>query len=185
MGECPSIFFAQTTYMAADKTSLPSIEILCPEVEGSARFRGSFEHSMDSKGRVAVPAPFRNALNGQSLVVTNYICDGYRCLEAFPSSVWVSFEDKLKQRSRFEPKLKTLEHYYLSRAQDCILDSNGRINLPHKLVEYAGLNKEVTLTSTLFGFRIWDLKVANLVFEEAEKKLLDNPELFMELDLGV
>jgi len=139
---------------------------------------------MDSKGRLAVPAPFRASLGPESLVVSNYICEGYRCLEAFPFKVWEAFEDKLRKRSRFEPKLKTLEQYYLSRAHECPLDSTGRINLPSNLIEYAGLKKEVSLNSTLFGFRIWEARLAKLVFEEAEKRLLENPELFVDLDLG-
>ena len=165
-----------------NKSSLPSLDTVCELKSSNARFRGSYEHSADDKGRVAVPAQFRQILGSDSLVVTNYICDGYRCLESYPLSVWNDLEKQLAKRSRFEPKLKTLENYYLSRAQVCALDNAGRINIAANLRNYAGLNKEITFTSTLYGFRIWDSRVWTIVFEQAEAQLLENPEMFLELD---
>jgi MraZ protein len=150
-------------------------------------FRGNHQHSVDDKNRLSVPAEYRALLQeaGEtSVVLTNFICDGARCLEGFARSEWIRFETKLRQRSRFDPKLKKLENFYLSRATECAIDGNGRISLPSYLKTYAGLEKEVVFTSALHGFRIWDRRVWELVFQEAEAALLEDPSLFQDVDLS-
>lgn len=150
-------------------------------------FRGNFDHLLDEKGRVSLPVNFRDVVasrNVSSVVLTNFICDGARCLEGFPEDQWRAFEARLAQRSRFEPKLRTLENYYLARAADCGIDSCGRILIPQHLRTYAGLEKEVVFTSTVHGFRIWDARVWGLVFREAEQALLENPSLFSDVDIS-
>jgi MraZ protein len=153
---------------------------------GSAHFfRGSFEHSVDEKGRISIPAPFRQVIaqRGDSvLVITNFICDGARCIEAFPLSGWVAFEDKLVERSRFDPQLKQLENFYLARAVECAIDPSGRVTIPAHLRSYAGLEQTAVFTACLEGFRVWDKRVWELVFREAESALLDNPGLFLNVD---
>ena len=149
-------------------------------------FRGSFQHSIDEKGRVSFPAVFRQALselNISSLVITNFITDGARCLEGYPKDSWIEFEKKLAKRSRFDPKIRKLENFYLARAVECGIDSSGRINIPNNLIQYAGFEKEVVFTASLHGFRIWDLRVWELIFQEAESALFENPALFMDVDL--
>ena len=79
-----------------------------PSEQGSVgtvcAFRGCYEHSMDSKGRVSVPSSFRQVLSEKSvasLVLTNFISDGARCLEGFSLLDWQVFEQKLRGQSRF------------------------------------------------------------------------------------
>ena len=174
--------------MTKQKQAIPSLENFVETLESEAeeRFRGCFEHKLDTKGRVSIPSEFREVLQAggkNQIVVTNYVCDGFRCLEAFSLKVWKNLEDNLAKRSRFEPKLKILENYYLSRAQICPLDNVGRINLSKTLLSYAGLERDITFTSTVLGFRIWDSRVWNLIFEQAESQLLENPELFVGIDV--
>jgi MraZ protein len=148
-------------------------------------FRGVFYHALDDKGRVSFPAEFRRVLSAageSSLVLTNFISDGTRCLEGFSLSAWRSFERKLAARSRFDPQVRKLENFYLARAAICPLDSSGRVNVPPYLRTYAGLEKEVAFTSSSHGFRIWDRRVWDLVFQEAEAALLENPGLFIDAD---
>lgn len=149
-------------------------------------FRGNFEHTIDDKGRVSLPSDFRRILsnnNENKIVLTNYISDGYRCLEGFALSSWEEFERKLRQKSRFSSKLQQLENFYLSRAAECAVDGNGRILLPQYLRTYAGIEKDVTFTSSIYGFRIWDTKVWQLIFSSAETALLENPDLFADVDI--
>ena len=148
-------------------------------------FRGCFTHCVDEKGRVNIPAPFRQALldlSEDALVLTNYICDGARCLDGYTRTAWAEFEAKLAERSRFDPRIQKIENYYLARAAVCAIDSSGRINIPQQLRTYAGLEKEIVFTSTLSGFRIWDSRVWELIFQESETALLSDPELFKDLD---
>jgi len=149
-------------------------------------FRGSFEHNLDEKGRVSLPAEFRKSLtaaNDESVVVTNYISDGARCLEGFGVHAWEDFESKLRQKSRFSPKLQKLENFYLSRASECPLDGSGRILLPAHLRTYAGIEREVTFTSSIHGFRIWDSRVWKVIFQQAEQALMEDGEVFSDLDI--
>jgi MraZ protein len=148
-------------------------------------FCGNFHHLLDDKGRVSLPAAFRSFLeekNEDSIVLTNYLCDGARCLDGYTLSAWKIFQNKLSEKSRFDPQLRQLENFYLARSSMCAVDSSGRINIPTHLRTYAGLTKEVVFASALHGFRVWDSKVWEMIFREAETALLQNPSLFVGVD---
>ena len=161
------------------------------EVEGTAlepppSFRGNFTHSLDDKGRVSLPAEFRKILqekNENSVVVTNYISEGARCLEGFGIKEWEKFEARLREKSRFSPKLQRLENFYLSRASECAIDPQGRILIPQYLRTYAAVERELTFTASIHGFRIWDRRVWDLIFSSAEQALMENPEIFSDIDI--
>ena len=155
-------------------------------VSNNPSFRGNFDHSLDQKGRVSLPSEFRKVLtqrNEQSVVLTNYISDGARCLEGFGVTTWEEFEKNLRAKSRFSAKLQKLENFYLSRAAECPIDSTGRIIIPAHLRTYAGIERDVTFTSSIHGFRIWDTRVWGMIFSEAESALLNNPDLFADVDI--
>lgn len=149
-------------------------------------FRGNFTHQIDIKNRISLPVEFRKILenaNETHIVLTNYISDGARCIEAFPGSSWLKFENKLRKQSRFDSKLQKLENFYLSRSAQCSMDSAGRILIPNHLKNYAGLEKEAVFTASIHGFRIWEPKVWEIIFSEAETMLLENPDIFKDIDL--
>lgn len=149
-------------------------------------FRGNFSHLFDDKGRVSLPVDFRNVLDQRGdnrVVLTNYISEGSRCLEGFGIWAWEEFEKKLREKSRFSSKLQRLENFYLSRAAECPVDGSGRILVPTHLRSYAGLEKEVTFTSSIHGFRLWDKRVWDVIFADAEKALMANPDLFSDIDI--
>ena len=163
---------------------LEGLDLTEPAVE--AIFRGSFEHFLDQKGRISIPASFRQALADRgedTVVLTNFITDGARCLDGFSLNAWKKFESKLAGRGRFDPQVRKLENFYLARAALCPIDGSGRINIPQYLRSYAGLDREVVFTASLHGFRVWDKRVWNLLFREAESALLDDPSLFKEVDI--
>lgn len=148
-------------------------------------FRGVFQHALDEKGRVSFPSEYRQVLQRtgeQTVVLTNFIADGARCLEGYSLTAWRDLEARLRRRSRFDPRLQKLENFYLSRAALCPLDSSGRVNVPQYLRTYAGLEREVVFTSSTHGFRVWDRRVWDLVLREAEAELLENPALFIDVD---
>src|SRR6187402_704216 len=69
------------------------------EEPGDTIFRGVFHHSLDDKGRVSFPAEFRQVLHTageESLVLTNFLSDGARCLEGYALSSWKRFEERLR-----------------------------------------------------------------------------------------
>ena len=165
------------------KLSSPSARA---QPESTVAFRGNFSHALDDKGRVSLPDEFRKVLaeaEEKAVVLTNYISDGARCLEGFGLSAWTEFEVKLREKSRFNPKLHKLENFYLSRAAECPIDSAGRILIPQHLRQYAGLERDLTFTSSIHGFRVWDARVWTMIFEQAETALMENPEVFSDIDL--
>jgi MraZ protein len=149
-------------------------------------FRGNCVHAVDDKGRVSLPSEFRRALGDREqrgVVLTNYISEGSRCVEGFGLDSWEDFERRLREKSRFSSKLQRLENFYLSRATECSIDGNGRILVPSYLRAYAGLEREVVFTASIHGFRIWDKRVWDSIFEASEQALLENPDLFADVDL--
>lgn len=180
-----------------DSKPHPEAPVPADDADLEVTFRGNFSHAIDDKGRVSLPVDFRKILHSnaqvsgagapqsqeQRVVVTNYISEGSRCLEGFSLRAWEQFERKLRQKSRFSSKLQRLENFYLSRASECVLDGSGRILIPNHLRSYAGLEKEVTFTASIHGFRLWDSRVWAVIFAEAEKALMDNPDLFSDIDL--
>jgi MraZ protein len=151
-------------------------------------FRGSFEHTIDEKGRVSIPSTFRKILLGlqdDRLILTKFILDSYRCLDVYPQVEWERFEEELKKKPRFDEKFLKLEHFYVSNAQECLVDRHGRILLPQVLRDYADLRKDVVFTSALEKFRIWDKDTWQKYNEESQKDLVQNPHLFNSLNVNV
>lgn len=153
---------------------------------GPSAFRGNFNHTFDDRGRVSLPSEFRDVLlkrGVERVVLTNFISQGARCIEGFDAIAWTEFEARLREKSRFNSKIQRLENFYLSRAAECSVDKVGRILVPSYLREYASLEREVTFTSSIHGFRLWNSRVWGVVFSEAEQALLENPDTFSDVDI--
>src|SRR5256712_11917592 len=106
-------------------------------------FRGRYQHTIDPKGRLGVPARFRDALaqyDGALVVVPK---DPSR--EVHPLEEWQRIETKRREQSIFNPEVRELGRLYISRAKDVTLDAAGRVLIPPDAREQAGPSKEVTL----------------------------------------
>ena len=87
-------------------------------------FRGRYQHTIDPKGRLSVPAKFRDALaqyDGALMVVPNE-----HCLEVHPLEEWQRIEARLREQSIFSAEVQELGRLYISRAKDVTLDAAGR-----------------------------------------------------------
>jgi len=119
-------------------------------------FRGRFEHTIDSKGRVSIPSRFREVLQSQygseDLVLTVYDS----CIVAFPWEEWRRWEERLKELPLLRAETKRFFRYFLSGAVDCRIDDHGRLLIPAQMRVQAQLKKEVVLVGMLKGFEIWD-----------------------------
>jgi MraZ protein len=128
-------------------------------------FRGRSAHVLDSKGRLSIPARFRDILRAKydgRLVVTNHP----PCLTAYPFDEWRAVEEKFLHETAPTPELLSLQRYFLAAAVECFLDGQGRILLPVNLREEAGIGKEVVLSGMLRHFEIWS---KDLLDEELRK----------------
>ena len=118
-------------------------------------FRGVATLNLDSKGRLAVPSRYRDALQSQAegrVVVT---ADPSQCLLLFPLPEWEPIEKKLNSLSSFNPQTRSLQRLLVGNAHDLELDANGRILLPAMLRDFAGLEKTVVLVGQGAKFELW------------------------------
>jgi len=125
-------------------------------------FRGSNEINMDTKGRMAIPARYRDALMsefGGSLVATISITD--TCLFIYPRPEWEEMEVKIARMSTFNKDTRRLQHLLIGNARDLDLDGSGRVLIPQELREYAKLDKKVTLVGQSHRLELWDTESWN------------------------
>jgi len=117
-------------------------------------FRGRFEHAIDPKGRVSIPARFRELLAEKyddRLILTNFD----RCLVAYPYAEWTVLEEKVGSLSMVKKETKAFQRFFISGAMECPIDKLGRILVPPTLREYAQLEKNVVFAGMLKKFEIW------------------------------
>ena len=121
---------------------------------------GQFSHNIDAKGRLFIPAALRREL-GQTFHVT---VGQDHCLSVYSDESWAAFMAKLKELSYNEvKKLRALFAY----AADCEPDGQGRILIPAKLREYAGLTKEVVVVGSFDRAEIWSAERWAAIEDEA------------------
>jgi MraZ protein len=143
-------------------------------------FRGRYQHTIDPKGRLSIPARFREAMGqygeqaGHLIVVPNE-----HALEVHPLDEWQRIEEKLNAQPMFTPEVRQLSRLYMSRAMEVTLDGAGRILLPPDTRKQAGLEKDVTLVGGgRRMFEVWDRSR----FDEYERTQGDSlPTLFEKL----
>jgi len=119
-------------------------------------FRGVSQLSLDAKGRIAVPARYRELLsaNGEGRMVVTVDRDG--CLLLYPAPEWERIEQALMSRPNMNPQVRKLQRLLVGHATECELDGQGRLLLPPPLREFAGLDKRVVLVGQGNKFEIWD-----------------------------
>jgi len=119
-------------------------------------FRGITALTLDSKGRLAIPAKFREVLQlraGGKLVIT---ADSASCLLVYPAPDWEPIQTKLMSLSSFNPRTRDLQRLLVGNASDVELDGAGRVLVPGPLRKFAGLDKDVTLVGQGARFELWD-----------------------------
>ena len=124
-------------------------------------FRGVNAINIDAKGRMAMPAKYRERLQQcceGRLVLT---VDMDRCLLLFPEPDWDQFERKLVRLPTLNPRARRLQRLLLGHASECEVDGHGRILLPAMLREYAELEKRVVLVGQGAKFELWDEQTWN------------------------
>jgi len=119
-------------------------------------FRGVNNLTLDAKGRLAVPARYRERLteicNGQ-VVVT--IDRGYYLL-LYPLPTWEEIEHKLVNLPSLHPQVRELQRLLVGHATEVAMDSHGRVLLPPELREFARLERDVVLLGLMNKFELWD-----------------------------
>ena len=113
---------------------------------------GEYEHSLDAKGRLIMPAKIREDI-GEKFIVTKGL-DG--CLFGFSQSEWTNFEEKLKTLPLTNKNARDFVRFFLSGAIECEIDKQGRFLIASNLREYAMMEKEAVIIGVGTRIEIWN-----------------------------
>jgi MraZ protein len=116
-------------------------------------FHGTFEHTLDAKNRLTVPSKFRAALSGRV-----YLVKGVDpCVSVYPAETYEAMtEQALASLNPFSPQARELKRMLYGNATDVELDSAGRVMLTPRLMEHAGIAREVVITGAGDCLELWD-----------------------------
>lgn len=137
---------------------------------------GEYQHTVDAKGRMIVPAKFRDDL-GFSFIITRGL-DG--CLFGYPSSQWSTIQEKLTQLPLSKKDSRAFTRFFYSAATEVELDKQGRINIPQTLREYAHLEKNCRVVGVSDRIEIWSEERWQAFANEAEENFEELAESMID-----
>lgn len=137
---------------------------------------GEYLHTLDKKGRVIVPARFRDEL-GERFIITRGLD---RCLFLYPRREWASLENRLKELPLAKADARKFMRFFFSGASEVEIDKQGRILIPPQLREHADVQKEVVIIGISNRAEIWSKEnwveysnESDLSFEQVAEKMID------------
>jgi MraZ protein len=127
--------------------------------QAMSSFKGSYEYSVDNKGRINIPAKLRKYVSAEAndtFVVTR----GYeRCLFVYPLDEWSKLEHSIRELSTTNPQHRFFMRTLLEKATECQLDGQSRIIIPKELLQFAGIENEVLILGVLERIEVWNPKI--------------------------
>lgn len=143
-------------------------------------FMGEYQHSVDDKGRLIVPAKFREQL-GATFIATRGLDN---CLFIYPESEWKILEQKLKSLPLMKSDARAFTRFFFSGATECELDKQGRINLPQHLREYAKLEKDCVVLGVTNRVEVWSKSLWEGYYEQSEQAFNEIAEKLVDFDFN-
>ncbi|GEL13018.1 transcriptional regulator MraZ [Lapidilactobacillus concavus] len=140
---------------------------------------GEFHHTIDSKGRVIMPAKFRAAL-GETFVLTRGM-DG--CLFGYPMEKWQQLEKKLDELPLTKKDARAFVRFFYAAATELEVDKQGRINIATPLFKYAQLEKNCVIVGVSDRIEIWDEVRWEAFNQQAEENFDDISENLLDFNL--
>lgn len=120
-------------------------------------FRGSFEHAIDDKGRLSIPARYREILKRRrerELVLVDLLFD--TCIAAYPIKAWQQIEHNLLSKGNSDRRFREYARLISAHAVESPVDSQGRILVPPQLRDAAQLRRDVMIVGVLDKIEIWN-----------------------------
>ncbi len=132
-------------------------------------FIGSYKYSVDAKGRVAIPAKLRKYLKPEANNTFVLTRGTGKYIDLYPLDFWKNLvEQKLNTLNQFDPREMRFIRLFLQEAVEDNLDSQSRILIPKKLIQYAGIEKEVLILGAINKIEIWNPEIYNQYLKESE-----------------
>ncbi|MBO6574630.1 MAG: division/cell wall cluster transcriptional repressor MraZ [Rhodothermales bacterium] len=121
-----------------------------------ATFKGQAEFSVDSKGRVAIPAKMRNALSPAAKGTFTMTRGFEKCVFLYPMDEWERIEEQIGGLNMYSRQSRDFVRTILMWADEVALDGQGRVSLTRPLMEFAGISEKVLIIGALDHIEIWD-----------------------------
>lgn len=141
-------------------------------------FMGEYQHTIDVKGRMIVPAKFRESL-GETFVLTRGLD---QCIFGYPMEEWRKLEEKLKDLPMTKKDARAFARFFFSGATEVELDKQGRINIPSTLTQYANLEKECVVLGVSNKIEIWAKDAWENYFNESSESFDEIAENLIGFD---
>ena len=140
-------------------------------------FIGEYHHTIDEKGRIIIPAKFREEL-GNNFIITRGI---ENCLFVYSKENWAKITDKLSSLPFTKKDARTFNRFFMSGATDVELDKQGRVNISKPLIDYANLLKDCVIIGTGDRLEVWSQESWESFFDSTKDSMSDIAEnLFNE-----
>jgi transcriptional regulator MraZ len=145
---------------------------------------GNFTHTIDGKGRLSVPASFRDQLiDDHRLVLTPFTILGQRCVDVYPYAEWQKLLQKFEELPKFGAKSLHFQVMYIGRSHRSEIDSAGRILLPATVRQHAELKRDVVVMGQSHMFRLLDEGNFKKMVGERDAEAAEQDGIYGDLDL--
>ncbi|MHB1018224.1 MAG: division/cell wall cluster transcriptional repressor MraZ [Coriobacteriia bacterium] len=149
------------------------------EVGRDGMFLGEYQHTLDAKGRLSLPAKFRGAMAGTIVVAKGLD----HCLYVYAPAEHEQFLKQLTDRGDFDPRFRGVRRFFAAGASPVEFDSAGRISIPAVLREYANLDRDIAVIGNGDRVEIWDAAAWATYNSETEGRIEDVTRELAELGI--
>ena len=132
-------------------------------------FSGKYYYTVDPKGRIIIPAPFREIITSNystKLFITNAPFE--QCLYIYPLEEWNKLQDQIRAKPRSDDAIRFFMRRVIASAVEVEIDKQGRILIPVALREDANINSDVVIAGQVEKIELWDREEWNTLFDVAK-----------------
>jgi len=142
---------------------------------------GEYQHTIDSKGRLFIPARFREGL-GEKFILTKGLDS---CLFAYPPQEWTILEQKMRSMPFTSSDVRAFVRFFFAGACECDVDKQGRILIPSNLRKHAALDREVVVVGVSLRVEIWSREKWDKYNSESAELVEQIAEKIVGFDTGI
>ena len=141
-------------------------------------FMGEYQHNIDDKGRMIIPAKLRDHL-GSTFIMTRGLD---QCLFVYPMDQWEKLEQKLQSLPLMKADARAFTRFFFSGASECEWDKQGRVNIPNHLREYAKLEKECMVVGVQNRVEVWSKDAWEHYMDQSAASFNEIAETLVDFD---